>query len=281
MKSLNQLIVIAAAMLFFACAGQKDQLVKIDTKHGQIVAVLFDDTPIHKSNFIDLAENGRFDSTEFHRIIPDFMVQGGDVFGKEDMPSEEWPTLEEEILPEYFHKKGMIAAARQGNNINPERRSSGSQFYIVLGKKYTELELTTDMPRLQAAFMQYIQVESQEELRNTYTRLYEAEEYDSLNQLLLSKRDEIEQSLSMNLTKDVPEERIDAYTSIGGTPHLDDEYTVFGEVIRGIEVAEKIAQERRGPRDKPLDPVYMTVSVERMSKGKIEKEFGYTYPNDN
>ncbi|MFC3415715.1 peptidylprolyl isomerase [Algoriphagus hitonicola] len=281
MKLFNQLVVGAAAMLFFACAGQKDQLVRIDTKHGQIVAVLFDDTPIHKTNFIDLAESGRFDSTEFHRVIPDFMVQGGDVFGKEDMPSEEWPLLEAEILPEHFHKKGMIAAARQGNNINPERKSSGSQFYIVLGKVYSELELTTDMPRLQSAFMQYIQVESQEELRNTYTRLYESEEYDSLNQLLLSKRDEIEQSLGMNLTKDIPQERIEAYTSVGGTPHLDDEYTVFGEVIQGIDVAEKIAQERRGSRDRPLDPVYMTVSVERMSKGKIEREFGYKYPDGN
>ncbi|WP_297335921.1 peptidylprolyl isomerase [Algoriphagus sp.] len=281
MKLSNRIIVGLVALLFFACAGQKDHLIKIDTRHGQIVAVLYDDTPIHKTNFIDLAENGRFDSTEFHRVIPEFMVQGGDVFGKEDVPSEEWPTLEEEILPHHFHKKGVIAAARQGDNINPERRSSGSQFYIVLGKKYTELELTTDMPKLQAAFMQYIQVQSQEELRNTYTRLYEAEAYDSLNQLLLSKRDEIEQSLSMKLTKDIPQERIDAYTSVGGTPHLDDEYTVFGEVIQGLDVAEKIAQERRGPRDKPLEPVYMTVSIERVSKGKIEREFGYTYPDGN
>lgn len=279
MKIVNQMLVGAFALLFFACAGQKDQLVKIDTKHGQIVAVLFDDTPVHKSNFIDLAESGRFDSTEFHRVIPDFMVQGGDVFGKEEMPSEEWPTLPAEILPQFFHKKGMIAAARQGNNINPERRSSGSQFYIVLGKVYSELELTTDVPKLQAAFMQYVQLESQKELRDTYSRLYEAGEYDSLNSFVLSKRDEIEQSLNMKLTKDISDERVEAYTSIGGTPHLDDEYTVFGEVIKGIEVAERIAQEQRGPRDKPVNPVVMKVSVENMAKSKIEKQFGYQYPD--
>ncbi|NVJ84860.1 MAG: peptidylprolyl isomerase [Algoriphagus sp.] len=260
---------------FLGCAGQKEQVIRIDTRYGEIVAVLFDDTPVHKSNFIELAEAGRFDSTEFHRVIPEFMVQGGDVFSKEEMPAEEWPTLPAEIRPNHFHKKGMIAAARQGNNINPERRSSGSQFYIVLGQVYDELELTTDMAKLQAAFMQYVQLQSQDSLRATYTQLYEQQDFDSLTRLILSKRDEIEQSLNLKLTKDLSAEQLEAYTTVGGTPHLDGEYTVFGEVIQGLEVAEKISLEPRGSRDKPLDPIYMTIRVEAMTPAQIEREFGY------
>ncbi len=279
--SIKSFLGIALAVFaILGCAGQKEQVIRIDTRHGEIVAVLFDDTPVHKSNFLDLAESGRFDSTEFHRVIPDFMVQGGDVFSKEEMAAEEWPTLPAEILPHYFHKKGMIAAARQGNNINPERRSSGSQFYIVLGEEYTELELTTDMPKLQAAFMQYVQLQSQDSLRVLYNQLYEQEEFDSLTQVILSKRDEIEQSLNMKLTKDMSAEQIQAYTTVGGTPHLDGEYTVFGEVISGIDIAEKIAQEPRASRDRPVNPVYMTVKVESMSRSQIEREFGYVYQNE-
>ena len=125
---------ILALGLLMSCAGQKEQIVRIDTRHGEIVAILFDDTPAHKNNFLDLAESGRFDSTEFHRVLPDFMIQGGDVFTKEEMPAEEWPTLPAEILPHHFHKKGMIAAARQGNNINPQSGQVVLSFTLSWGK---------------------------------------------------------------------------------------------------------------------------------------------------
>lgn len=267
-------------LLLGSCAGQKEQVIRIDTRYGEIVALLFDDTPAHKSNFIQLAEEGRFDSTEFHRVIRNFMVQGGDVFSKEEMPAEEWPTLPAEILPHHFHKKGMIAAARQGNGINPEKRSSGSQFYIVLGEVYTEEMLVTEMEQLQKAFMQYVQLKSQEALRDEYIRLYEAGEYDSLKALMYSKRIEIEDALKLNLTKEITEAEKEAYTTVGGTPHLDGEYTVFGEVISGLEVAEKISEAQTGSRDKPLDPIYMKVSVEKMSRKKVESEFGYQYSDE-
>lgn len=271
---------VLGMLLLVSCAGQKDQIVRIDTRYGEIVAILFDDTPAHKSNFIELAEDGRFDSTEFHRVIRDFMVQGGDVFTKEALPAEEWPTLPAEIQPNHFHKKGAIAAARQGNGINPEKRSSGSQFYIVLGEVYSEEMLVTEMQRLQEAFMQYVQLKSQEELKNEYIRLYEAGEFDSLTSLMYSKRVEIEDALKLNLTKEISDEEKEAYTTVGGTPHLDGEYTVFGEVISGLDIAEKISEVQTGPRDKPVQPIYMTVTVEKMAKNKIEKEFGYKYPNE-
>jgi peptidyl-prolyl cis-trans isomerase B (cyclophilin B) len=208
-----------------------------------------------------------------------FMVQGGDVFTKEKLVPTDWPTLPAEINAKHFHRKGMIAAARQGNGINPGRRSNGSQFYIVIGKVYNEEELKADMEKLQPAFMQYVQLASQEELRKEYSRLYAAEQFDSLTMLVVSKREEIEKSLNLNLTKNFSKEQIEAYTTIGGTPHLDQEYTVFGEVISGLEVAEEISKVKTGSRDVPIDPIYMNVKVEKMTRKKIEKEYGYNYPD--
>lgn len=279
MSFLKNLFFVFLLVSSVACAGDKDYVITIETRHGNIVALLFDDTPEHKANFVALAEAGRFDSTEFHRIIKGFMVQGGDVFTKENLPAEQWPTLPAEIRPNHIHRKGMIAAARQGDNINPERRSNASQFYIVQGKVYNELELTTDMVALQEAFMRYVQIGSQQDLRNEYKRLYDAGEYDSLTSLLVSKRDEIAESLSLKLTKDYTPDQIEVYTTLGGTPHLDREYTVFGEVIQGLDVVEKIAAEPTNSREIPLSPVFMTVKVEKMSKKKITKEYGYNFPD--
>lgn len=278
MRIISRLLFVSLILMSsWACGKDKDYLITITTRHGEIKAILFDDTPEHKNNFIALAEAGRFDSTSFHRVIQNFMVQGGDVFGKEGLPAQEWPTLPAEILPNHVHLKGMIAAARQGDAINPQKRSNGSQFYIVQGETYGEQELTTDFTALQKAVFQAIQLESQKELKDEYTRLYAEEKFDSLTNLVLSKRDEIAKILNVKLTKDYTPEQIKAYAEIGGTPHLDFEYTVFGQVLSGMDVVEKIAAEPT-TREVPNDTVYMTVTVEKMSRKKIEKEFNYVYP---
>lgn len=276
-KLIQSLSICFLLVSTIACGQNKDYLITITTRHGEIKAVLFDDTPKHKENFISLAEAGRFDSTQFHRVIQNFMVQGGDVFGKEGMPAEEWPTIPAEILPNHFHRKGMIAAARQGNNINPSKASNGSQFYVVQGRTYEELELTTDFPALQKAVLQYVQLESQRSLKDEYNRLYAEQKFDSLTNLILSKRDEIAEALKVTLKKTYTPEQIEAYATIGGTPHLDQEYTVFGEVISGMDVVEKIAAEST-TREVPNNPVLMQVKVEKLSKNKITKEYGYSYP---
>lgn len=277
MKRLKIWALPLIVLVLFSCKSEKDYLIKIQTRHGDMYAVLFDETPQHKKNFIDLAEAGRFDSTEFHRIIENFMIQGGDVFTKEQLPPNEWPTVPAEIVPGYFHSKGMIAAARQGNNINPEKRSSGSQFYIVQGKTYDKDELTTDMKQLSERFFQYIQLGSNVGLREEYSRLYEEEKFDSLNMMMLKEKRNLEQFYSISLDKPFTKEQIEAYTTIGGTPHLDGEYTVFGKVVKGLDVMEKIASEETAVRDKPVNPVYMTIKVEHLSKSKITKDFGYEY----
>ncbi len=267
--------------IFFACSSGKDHLITFETRHGEIHAVLYDETPEHKENFIRLAEEGRYDSTEFHRIIQGFMIQGGDVFNKEGLPPDEWYTLPAEILPEYIHEKGSIAAARQGDGINPEKRSSGSQFYIVQGAVYDQKELSTDMAKLQNTFMKYLQLESNQSLRDRYAELYQQGEYDSIKILMLDLKEELESFFTIGLDKDVSPQQIERYTTAGGTPHLDGEYTVFGRVIQGFDVIDKIAAEETSGQDKPVNPVYMKVSVTELSKKEITETYGYNYPIEN
>lgn len=267
--------------IFFACTAEKDHLIKIDTRHGEMYAILYDETPEHKKNFVRLVKDQRFDSTMFHRVIKDFMVQGGDVFTKEGIPPEEWYTIPAEINENFIHEKGSIAAARQGDGINPDKRSSGSQFYIVQGVVYDELELTTDMRRLQQTFMKYVEVMSNRHLMEEYSRLYQEGDFKGMNRLMLSQRDEMESFFNTSLRKNVTPEQLKAYTSIGGTPHLDGEYTVFGKIIKGFDVAEEIASETTSGQDVPIDPIYMIVTVEEKLKKDITEEFGYIYPTEN
>ena len=275
-------IITGAILILFAgsCATEKDYLITIDTNYGKMYAILYDETPAHKENFIDLASSGRYDSTSFYRIIEDFMIQGGDVFNKEGLDKEDWYTLPAEFNENLIHEKGSIAAARQGDNINPEMRSSGCQFYIVEGKVYDETSLTTDIRKLQKAFSKYLQLDSNTELRNKYSELYQKGKYDSINSLMLSSKIVLEKFFNLNLGLDKRKNQIQAYTTVGGTPHLDDTYTVFGKVIKGLDVLDDISSLETRGNDLPVEPVYMKVNVELVSKKKIAKEYGYQYPQE-
>ena len=164
--------------------------------------------------------------------------------------------------------------------MNPEKRSSGSQFYIVHGKVYEKEELLTDMRKLQQAFGQYLQLERNAALQEDYISLYEKKEFDSLNSLMLSKKVELEQFFNLNLGLDKRENQINAYTTVGGTPHLDDTYTVFGKIIKGLDIMEKIAEEETDSNDRPISTVYLNVGVKLMNKKKITENYGYQYPEE-
>jgi cyclophilin family peptidyl-prolyl cis-trans isomerase len=183
--------------------SKKDMVVTITTQLGEIKLVLFDDTPLHKANFLKLAGKGFYDNTTFHRIIDNFMIQGGDGNSKDEDPANDGAgdigyRIPAEIVPGHKHVRGAVAAARQGDQVNPKKESSGSQFYIVENHQ--------------------------------------------------------------------------------GTPHLDQKYTVFGQVIAGLDVVDKIADQPKGYMDRPVSPIRMTVKVDKMKKKKITALYGYQYP---
>jgi len=282
---------IFSLALYLVCfpshAQKKDVVVTINTKYGNIITVLYDDTPKHKANFIKLAKGHYYDSLLFHRVIAGFMIQGGDPKSKKAKTGEALGsggpdyTIEAEINPAHFHKKGALAAARLGDQQNPTKASSGSQFYIVQGTILTgdaAHELRIDQSKLNTALQQFINKPENQAYRDTLSKLYASGNREAFKKKIFSLAPQVEKETGVKISKDVSTEKLKAYTTIGGTPMLDDGYTVFGEVIQGLEVIDKIAMEKKDAADRPLDNILMFVSVREISKKKITKLYGYHYP---
>lgn len=196
------LTVVLLWALFSGYAQKREPLVMISTSQGDMIIKLYNETPNHRDNFLKLAGQGKYDGTHFHRIISNFMIQGGKI-------DDVGYTLPAEIESGLFHKKGAVAAARQPDAINPEKRSSGSQFYIVEGRAYSPKAL-----------------KRMESSGKTFSK-----------------------------------EQVEAYTTIGGAPNLDGEYTVFGEVVMGLPVLEKISKMKTNEKDRPQKTVKMNVKI--------------------
>lgn len=218
--------------------------VKISTTLGDIVVRLYDETPLHRDNFLKLAKGGYYDGTIFHRVIKDFMIQGGDPDSKNPKPGASYGvggpgyTIEAEIKPELFHKRGALAAARQGDEVNPERRSSGSQFYIAWGQVYNEGQLKQMAKQMEMMAQQQIFDRLARENRERIMNLRRNRDQAGLAAL----QDELI-AQTMKLAKGqggLSKEQIDAYSTLGGVPHLDGQYTVFGEVEEGLDVVGMI-----------------------------------------
>lgn len=209
MKKTALLITAIFMAINFSLMAQtgNETLVVIKTQFGDMTAMLYNDTPKHRDNFVKLIKEGWYEGSEFHRVIKGFMIQGG---GNADGRQDPGYTIEAEIRPNHIHKRGALAAARMPDNVNPEMRSSGCQFYVVQG--------------------------------------------GVLNEQILAQ---YEQRLGTKFN----EEQKKAYTTIGGSPHLDGAYTVFGEVISGFEVIDKIAAVVTGQRDKPVEKVTMSIDI--------------------
>lgn len=239
-------------------ANKDCYIVKMTTNKGDMIIELSNETPQHRDNFVKLAKDGFYNGLAFHRVIKDFMIQGGDPdtrnfkagtqYGSGDLGY----TVPAEFVPSLFHKKGALAAARTGDNVNPEKRSSASQFYIVQGKvtpaeEIDQLVASMDMQRRrsagQMAVNQYAS-ENMEKLRSMPTDKAN-KLIDSVGQAAASAA----QGFSMN------DAQRNAYTTIGGTPFLDGEYTVYGQVIQGLEVVDAIANCETDSMDCPKEIV--------------------------
>jgi len=277
MKKIVLLLFIVAA--FSACDdSNSDKLVTIKTNFGEMTVLLYEETPLHKANFLELAESGKYDSTIFHRVIESFMIQGGDMHLNKPTQELADDRIDAEIVDTFFHEKGALAAARQPDNVNPAKKSSSCQFYIVQGRVWSEEELTLDQQKLNEGIRVLLRMEKYDSLKQQFAQLQREGKGHAIGDLIMASRELVEQELGMDLAKEISTEKLDAYSSLGGYPPLDGEYTVFGRVVEGLEVIDKIASVQKAPGDRPLDDIFIFMEMKKMSKTEITKKYGYEYP---
>jgi peptidyl-prolyl cis-trans isomerase B (cyclophilin B) len=271
----------------FGCGGGpsgSDEVVTIQTSYGEMVVILFDETPKHKENFLKLAKEKYYDSLLFHRVIEGFMIQGGDPDSKKTTGEQQLGqggpgyTIPAEFNVNFYHEKGALAAARLGDQMNPEKASSGSQFYIVQGTIIPELQLKIDQQKMQAGLQQMFQSGQYKALFDSLDMIYRTGDMEAYQTKIASIVPEVEKASGTKVTMDISPEKLKAYSTLGGTPFLDNQYTVFGKVIKGLDVIDKIAAVQKGLGDRPVEDIRMTMIVKKMSKKDVEKEYGYKYP---
>lgn len=285
-------LLLLFSFLMTGCAqSKKDYVVTIKTSYGDMVAILYDETPKHKENFIKLAKEKYYDSLLFHRVIQDFMIQGGDPDSKKAQPNQPVGrggpgyTIEAEFNPKFFHEKGALSAARMGDNVNPTKASSGSQFYIVHGKPMSELEINQLEENIRYSkknqcLRDVLSMPKCESVRNLVIQKQQAQDGEWLTSFFEKSDTLIQKEMPDYKPFFFSQAQKDAYMKTGGAPHLDGDYTVFGKVIKGLEVIDKIAAQPRGSGDRPVEDIRMFVTVEEMSRKKIAKDFGYLYPEE-
>ena len=264
-------IYLGITLLFVSCQsklelGKTDRTVEIETQYGSMKVRLYDETPVHRDNFLKLAHAKFFDGTLFHRVIDGFMIQGGDPDSKKAVPGQHLGEggpgyqIAAEIRPELFHKRGVIAAAREGDEVNPEKKSSGSQFYIAQGKTYTSGELDTLLmhrnAQLKSDIFRVVQMEKSE----TLSQCQMNGELDQFNEVIEQIKLEVD-SLYAQRKISFSKAQREAYTSIGGIPHLDGNYTVFGEVVEGLDLIDSIAKVKCDDYNRPLNNISMKIKI--------------------
>ena len=275
-------------LLISSCAqdNKKDYVVTIKTSYGDMVAILYDETPKHKANFVKLAKEHFFDSLLFHRVVSGFMIQGGDPNSKKALPGQPLGnggpgyTVDAEFMPQFFHEKGALSAARLGDEINPQKASSGSQFYIVQGTVLSPVEIENlryDQMQLMTGLRKMFENPANKPLLDSLNQLYYAGDLQAYQQRLFALAPRVQNVTGLPIIKDISADKAKVYSTIGGAPHLDGQYTVFGKVIKGLDIIDKIAAVQKGG-ERPLEDIRMIVTVEELSRKKITKEYGYQYP---
>ena len=261
----------------------KDYLVKIKTSYGDMTVLLYNETPLHKKNFLELAKSGRYDSTVFHRIVDQFMIQAGDVAKKEGVIEKNEDRVPAEIREDLHHIKGALAAARQPDNMNPEKKSSSTQFYIVEGNSWESM--STDARLLNQKMGELLQDTAYSDLLKQFQELAKNRDNKGMNDLAMANKGLVEEKFGIDLTVDTskfPE----AYKGVGGYPYLDGEYTVFGKVVEGLDVIDKISEIKvtrnpgSGENSLPTEDVYLTMEVLEVKRKDVTEKYGYEYPEE-
>lgn len=242
-------------------ANDNATLVKIETTMGDITVKLYDETPKHKENFIKLVKEGVYDSTLFHRVIKNFMIQAGDPTSKTASATDTLGsgdvgyTIPAEFNPKFFHKRGVLAAARQGDDVNPNKESYGCQFYIVTGRKFSEAQMINMENQMNEARLDTVfQALARKHMKEIY-KMRKANDMEGLMELQDSLENQARKEVAKEPALKFTPEQIKAYTTVGGAPHLDGNYTVFGEVVDGMNVVAEIETAKTNRQDRPTQDI--------------------------
>jgi len=269
----NILAPFILALLLVACTSKpKETFINISTPYGDIVVKLYDSTAKHKENFVKLVSAGYFDNTLFHRVIEKFMIQGGDPTSRNAKPGvllgngDTNYTIPFEYVPSYLHKRGAFAAARENDDINPLKASSASQFYIVQGKVFTNAELDAVELKVERRTKQYIMMEllkkeGKEDELKAFRKMADNRDTANMRLIIGKYHDAVEAQYLRTKPYKITAEQRKVYTTIGGTPHLDGSYTVFGEVVSGMEIVDKIAAVKTDTNDRPVIDIPLTIKL--------------------
>lgn len=256
-----------------AFANKNDSLlvlttVSLETNYGKIVIQLYPETVKHRENFLKLIKSGFYNGVLFHRVIADFMIQAGDPKSKTALPNAvlgsgdvDYTIPSEFEYPKYYHKRGVLAAARQGDDINPKKASSGCQFYLVQGRIYSDAELKAIERKNERSIVQKIYKDKINTDKSLIKSMKLEKDPEKLGALRDSVTRTIRLEMGVNASCKFTEKQRNDYTTIGGAPHLDGEYTVFGEVIEGWDVVEKIAKATVGKYDRPLENIKIIKAI--------------------
>ncbi|MDL2231757.1 peptidylprolyl isomerase [Porphyromonadaceae bacterium OttesenSCG-928-L07] len=265
-KILFLIVFLSLHLLVFA--QEKETIVLIETNLGVMKVRLYNDTPKHKANFVRLVKAGHYNGTLFHRVIKNFVIQGGSSDSKNARPGQtigfgEAVTIDAEIKEGNYHKKGALAAPRQPDRENFFKESDISQFYIVHGRKYPEKELDMIAKSVNVSIKNKIQKKHYTpEKKALLDTLRAMKRVDEFNELARRIKKDIEFDWNANTEKVyMPDEKKEAYMNLGGVHHLDKEYTVFGEVFEGLELIDKIAELQTDSNDRPLKDVTIKLRI--------------------
>lgn len=271
MKKLTLFFVFAGLFINMSCGlaenKNAEKMVQIETEFGTIKIKLYNETPLHRDNFIKLTSEGFYTDLLFHRVIQGFMVQGGDLNSKNAEPgkilgsSDLGYTIPAEINPKFFHRRGILAAARMGDQSNPEKRSSASQFYILQGKVFRPGELDTLQTKMEESRKMSMMQTKVKVIEPQLNKLAAEGKQDEIMARINALRDTVTAEAAKLPALRFSEEQKKAYTTVGGYPSLDNNYTIFGEVIEGLDVIDKIAQQPTDQYNRPQKDIKFSIKT--------------------